>query len=64
MYKQIKFWEEDAQQMIGGILTPEGSIICACCGALIDPDEFDDMGIEIVTTYPNWVNFSEAIIEE
>lgn len=65
--KQVKFYDNENDTILGGILTDEGDIICGCCGGLIEADEIgDDDGsfFTILETYKTWLDISEVIIGE
>lgn len=59
MIKQCEF-RDDEGKICYGILcdfdNDDKYIICACCGAIFDPDE-----VEITEIYDCWVNFSDFI---
>jgi hypothetical protein len=62
---QVKFWDEDTNDYIGGIAF-EDKIICGCCGGVIDIDdclEYSDPDVpsdeKIIPL--EWVNISEEI---
>lgn len=58
--KQIQFKDlMDDDKMLGGILLDDGSIICGCCGSLIEKDNPD---FEIVEEFKTWADISEAIM--
>ena len=62
--KQIKFRDIDNDLIHGGIVLDDGDVICACCGGLIPKDEqTKEMGFELLETYPDWIDFSDAIID-
>ena len=60
--KQVKvhFVDDDDDCFVGGILLPNGILICGNCGGLIeDSDDY-----EIVEEYKTWVDVSEFVIGE
>ena len=60
---QVKFKDNEAKQIHGGILLDDGSIVCGCCGGLISSDEIGlDKGHTIITKYDNWINLDDVII--
>lgn len=59
---QIKFLDKENNEVHGGILLDDGSIICACCGGLIPADEQLE-AVEILEKYRVWIDFSEMIID-
>ena len=61
--KQIKFFDKENDLIHGGILLDDGDIVCACCGGLIPADEHNELGIEILKIYPDWIDFSDSIID-
>ena len=61
--KQVKFIElEEPTHYIGGILTDNGDVICGCCGGVFVKDEWDDLGIVIITEYNTWINLDKEIM--
>ena len=72
IYKQCKLYDKENDAYLGGIAAIGENdaiefVICACCGGTIEADEFfDDENsyFELVEIYENWVDFSEAIIED
>lgn len=69
MFKQLKFFDREANEYLGGIGYFEEQsdgvedlkyIICGCCGGIIDGDELED-NFEIIEIYNNWCNLTEAI---
>lgn len=62
--KQVKFLDKNSQEILGGILINDETLICGCCGGVFDKDEWEDIGIEILKEYNNWANISNEIIEE
>lgn len=46
MIKQIKFRDIESNEIHGGLLLEDGSVLCGCCGSLIEADEvgIDDEG--------------------
>lgn len=62
--KQVKFLDKNSQEVLGGILIDDETLICGCCGGVFDRDEWEDSGIEILKEYNNWANISNEIIEE
>ena len=55
---KVRFIADD--RVVGGILLTNGTLICGCCGGIVeDSDDY-----EIVEEYKNWVNISESIIGE
>ena len=78
-YQQVKLYDIENESYFGGIAECEytdaetkgfmvNKIICACCGSVFDPEDWDeddeDAIIRIVCFYPDWIDFSEFIIEE
>ena len=60
---QIKFKDNEANQIHGGILLDDGSIVCGCCGGLISADEIGpDKDHTIITKFKNWINLDEFIL--
>lgn len=62
--KQVKFLDKNSQEILGGILIDDETLICGCCGGVFDRDEWEDIGIEILKEYNNWANISNEIVEE
>lgn len=76
--KQVKLYDMENEVFAGGILLPEGNVICGCCGGLIPQDEIystcktkieyknkkEDCTHQLVKVYKNWVDLSETIIGE
>ena len=62
--KQVKFLDKNSQEILGGILIDDETLICGCCGGVFDKDEWEDYGIEILKEYNNWANISNEIIEK
>ena len=60
--KQIKWFDKENELVHGGILLDNGDIICACCGGLIPADEQAE-DVEILEIYPDWIDFSDSIID-
>ena len=72
-YKQVKFVDNtlptEEQEILGGIAAYKQEnenkepellfVICGCCGGTFEPDE-----VEIITTYHDWMNLTEAIVGE
>lgn len=62
---QVKFKDVDNDIIHGGILMDNGSIICGCCGCIIESDEIGDgKSHEILKKYDSWVNLDHDIIDE
>ena len=61
MIKQVKFIDrnEEEDNVYGGILLEDGSIICGCCGGIFEADD-----AEIIEEYDTWVDLSEVILGE
>ena len=62
---QIKFWDEDRKDYIGGIAF-EGKIICGCCGGVIDIEDYldysdPDMLPSEKIILLDWIDISEEI---
>lgn len=69
--KQCKIYDKESDTTLGGIAAFEEDklqyIICACCGAILEADDFsddEDSDFELVEVYDNWIDFSENIIED
>lgn len=64
--KQVRLYDKDNDVYLGGILLPDGNIICGCCGAIMTPDEYDETDEDalfiIVDVYEHWIDISDAII--
>jgi hypothetical protein len=58
--KQIKFLDVKNAVYHGGILLDDGSVICGCCGGLLEADEKDETW-KIEKIYKNWVNLDKEI---
>lgn len=56
--QMVKFKDLENNVILGGILTDDGSIICGCCGGLVEKDDPD---FEIMENLP-WVNISNEIL--
>ena len=78
-YQQVKLYDKENEAFLGGIAECEWNddtettftvhrIICACCGSVFDADDFDEQDedsiIRIVRFYPDWVDFSYAILDD
>lgn len=62
---QVKFWDEDTNDYIGGIAF-EDKIICGCCGGVIDIEDyldyFDPDMLPSEKIIPlDWVDISDEI---
>lgn len=78
--KQIKLYDMENEVFAGGILLPEGDVICGCCGGIIPQDEIctdckevkikyekikkENCTHRIVEVFKNWVDLTETIIGE
>ena len=61
---QIKFKDLENDTIHGGIMLDDGDVICACCGGLIDKEEFNNENYyKLLDIYKTWIDFSESIIE-
>ena len=65
MPTQVKFWDEDTSDYIGGIAF-DGKIICGCCGGVIDIDEYLEYSDPDVPSSEkiiplDWIDISEEI---
>lgn len=60
--QQVKFFDKENQEFHGGILINDETLICGCCGGVFIKDEWDDLGIVIVTEYNTWMNLDEGIM--
>lgn len=60
--KQVKFFDKENQEFHGGILINDETLICGCCGSVFIKDEWDDLGIVIITEYNTWMNLDEEIM--
>ena len=40
--KQVKFLDKNSQEILGGILIDDETLICGCCGGVFDKDEWED----------------------
>lgn len=60
--KQVKFFDGKDQEIHGGILINDETLICGCCGGVYDKDEWSDMGIFILEEYDYWVSLEEEIM--
>ena len=58
--QMVKFKDLENNVILGGILIDNGSIICGCCGGLI---EKDDEQFEIIENL-SWINISDEILGE
>lgn len=56
--RMVKFKDLDTEEILGGILLDDGSIICGCCGGVI---EKDDPQFEIIKEL-NWIDISQSIL--
>lgn len=76
MVKQCRFFDVnplDSGFSLGneysGIKLEDGSVVCACCGSIFEPDEVaatikavtGDTAIVISRIYDEWVDFSDYI---
>ena len=62
---QVKFWDEDTNDYIGGIAF-EGKIICGCCGGVIDIEDYLDYSDPDMAPHEKiisleWMDISEEI---
>ena len=60
--KQVKFFDKETQEIHGGILINDETLICGCCGGVFIKDEWNDFDIVIVTEYNTWMNLDEEIM--
>ena len=61
---QIKFKDLENDTIHGGIMLDDGDVICACCGGLIEKDDFNNKDYyKLLDAYKTWIDFSESIIE-
>ena len=60
--QQVKFFDKENQKLHGGILINDETLICGCCGSVFIKDEWDDLGIVILTEYKTWMNLDEEIM--
>ena len=61
--KQIKFKDKENNEIHGGIMMNDGSILCGCCGGLITADEVGENGThEIIEVFNTWVNLDDEIL--
>lgn len=60
--KQVKFFDKGNQEFHGGILINDEILIYGCCGGVFIKDEWDDLGIVILTEYNTWMNLDEEIM--
>lgn len=58
--KQVEFLDYKDSIIRGGIKLKNNDIICACCGGII---KHDDPSIAVLKVYPEWIDFSETIID-
>ena len=58
---QVRFWE--AGETNYGIAF-ENKIICACCGSVIDPENYEAGELVIEKEYNDWIDFSVEIGED
>ena len=61
MIKQVKFYDRDNDQWLGGIMVDNDYIICGCCGGTFEVNELEASEIIILKT---WIDISDAIIGE
>lgn len=65
--KQVKFYDAETDDYMGGIMIDSETIICGCCGALVDIDEIiedaAEAGVEPII-FLEWIPISDAIIGE
>lgn len=62
---QVKFWDYDNGEYVGGIAYHD-IIICGCCGSTFSISEVcayaDEDGKTAIIEYEHWVNLSAEII--
>lgn len=62
---QVKFWDYDNGEYVGGIAYKD-EIICGCCGSIFSLAEVceyaEQDGKTAIIEYDYWVNLSEEII--
>lgn len=56
--KMVKFIDLTVNHVIGGILLDDDTIICGCCGGLIEKDDPD---FEIIEPL-EWIDISDEIL--
>ena len=61
--KQVKFRDTINDEVFGGIMLEDGSIICGCCGYVISSALVGD-AYRIVEEYSEWVDLSKEITGE
>lgn len=62
MTKMVKFKEcFDGEEHVNyGFLLEDGSILCGCCGAILEAEPEEEHTIEILEVLP-WIDITEAI---
>lgn len=62
---QVKFWDGEEKQYVGGIAYQD-EIICGCCGSIFEIldiyDNAQDDGMTAIIEYDYWGNISDEII--
>ena len=59
---QVMFDDTENEVIHGGIMLPNGDIICGCCGGLIPKDEQDEEhGFRLIKVYDDWINLDDEI---
>ena len=58
--EQVAFWDEEAQNFLGGIMIDKKHIICGECGGVLTIGE--DVQAENVKPYGDWVDISDSIM--
>lgn len=62
--KQCKIFDIENKKVHGGILLDDGSVICGCCGGLIEADEIgdnNDSTHRVLRVYENWIDLTFEI---
>lgn len=59
---QVRFIEENVGSNYG--IAYQDHIICACCGAVIDFNDYEEGELIIDVEYDTWVDFAAEIGEE
>lgn len=57
MAKQIVFRDKFENDVHAGIALDDGSVICGCCGGVIEPEDYT-----LIKEYEYWVNLEPEII--
>lgn len=60
--KQVAFKDTENNTFHGGILLPNGDILCGCCGGIIPEDEqTEEYGFRLLKVYDDWINLDDEI---